>query len=231
MNAYLVMIEHRYFGQSLPFGNNSFSNENLRFCTTEQALGDYIVFLKSLKKDIVQCEDCPLIVFGGSYGGMLASWIRMKFPNVVDGALAASAPILFFGQVVPPEAYWRIVTYDFGNATTVEGCDKKIKQGFNRMDKYINNTAINEYEVINRVFNTCTPLTSNQNLTNAENWLINAYNYMAMVNYPYPTSFLTPLPGNPVDVACQAFADVNSDDEDETFFEALFNSAKVFYNY
>ena len=34
-------------------------------------------------KQKYNCEDCPVVTFGGSYGAMLAAWMRMKFPQIV----------------------------------------------------------------------------------------------------------------------------------------------------
>lgn len=229
--AYLLFPEHRYFGLSMPFGAQSLQNDNLVYLTTDQAMADYAVFLRYYKTEVVKCEDCPVITFGGSYGGMLASWMRMKYPNIIDGAWAASAPILLFDDVTPEESYFQITTYDFGNSSAVPNCAQLIKEGFNRMDGYINQLSGTQYQQINEIFDVCTNLTSNANISVVEDWLTNAYTSMAMVDYPYPTSFLAPMPGYPVNYSCQAFTGLDQTASDEQLFTAMYLAAKIYYNY
>jgi pimeloyl-ACP methyl ester carboxylesterase len=36
-----------------------------------------------------------VLTVGGSYAGELAAWMRMKYPDVVNGALSSSAPLFY----------------------------------------------------------------------------------------------------------------------------------------
>lgn len=44
---------------------------------------------------------------------VLAAWFRLKYPHVALGALASSAPILYFDDITPQNGYYSVVTKDF----------------------------------------------------------------------------------------------------------------------
>ena len=77
----VVFGEHRYYGESMPFGDATFDRENLKYLTVEQAMEDYVNFMFWFR-ETHQMQDRAVIVGGGSYGGMLAAWLRMKYPHV-----------------------------------------------------------------------------------------------------------------------------------------------------
>jgi lysosomal Pro-X carboxypeptidase len=55
------------------------------YLSSEQALADFAYYLTSFKETTKGAANSPVIAFGGSYGGMLAAWFRVKYPHVCDG--------------------------------------------------------------------------------------------------------------------------------------------------
>ena len=107
LGAMVVFAEHRYYGKSMPFGNQSFNatSGNLKYLSVEQVMNDFVQLMTLLKMENPELNGRATILFGGSYGGMLAAWSRMKFPNQFQGAVASSAPILQFKGKTNPNAY------------------------------------------------------------------------------------------------------------------------------
>jgi len=91
-NALIIFCEHRYYGLSTPFGDDMM--DNLEYLTVEQALYDYANVVTMLKEEYEAPVNTATIGFGGSYGGMLATWARIKYPHVFDGVIAGSAPVV-----------------------------------------------------------------------------------------------------------------------------------------
>ena len=72
-------------------------------CTSAEALADFASLITTMKQEL-GATSSPVVAFGGSYGGMLSSWFRIKYPNIIDGAIAASAPIWVRALVSFPHA-------------------------------------------------------------------------------------------------------------------------------
>lgn len=88
--AKLVALEHRYYGESMPF--DSLATKDLVFLNTEAALEDLAYFQVHLQKE--KNWTGKWIAFGGSYPGSLSAYYRLKYPTLVAGALASSAPVM-----------------------------------------------------------------------------------------------------------------------------------------
>lgn len=59
---------------------------------------------------------CIIYVYNIAYVIMyivLAAWFRLKYPHVALGALASSAPVLYFDNITPHNGYYSIATKDF----------------------------------------------------------------------------------------------------------------------
>ncbi|GMH55226.1 hypothetical protein TL16_g01854 [Triparma laevis f. inornata] len=99
-----VSIEHRFYGESIipnPNPNEgNFTNEHLQLLSVNQALQDYACFIQQFPSIFNLPQNTRFYTFGGSYSGELASWMRIKYPNLVSGAIASSAP------VSPIADYW-----------------------------------------------------------------------------------------------------------------------------
>ncbi|KAK7257013.1 hypothetical protein RIF29_30683 [Crotalaria pallida] len=138
-NALLVYIEHRYYGISIPYASReeAFKNAStIGFFNSAQAIADYAQVITHIKR-MLHAEKSPVIVIGASYGGMLAAWFRLKYPHLAIAALASSAPILYFENITPHNAYYDVVTRGFRCAKPVRcTCDARVETiGKPKIDK------------------------------------------------------------------------------------------------
>nr|GLL34012.1 lysosomal Pro-X carboxypeptidase-like [Ipomoea trifida] len=156
-----------FYGESVPFGTqaDALKNETLRgYFNSAQALAD---FAEEIKLEFcVVCE-------------VLAAWFRLKYPHM--GALASSAPLLYFDDITPQNGYYDVVTKDFRDVS--ESCVKTIKESWSRISDYANQP--NGLYYLSRKFNLCRNLTSPQEL---KNYLHKMYADAAQYDYPpnYP---------------------------------------------
>ncbi|VDK66790.1 unnamed protein product [Onchocerca ochengi] len=232
--AAVIFAEHRYYGASKPYGKQSDTDASrLGYLNEIQALADFAELISFVKNDQNELGFCPpgtevpVIVFGGSYGGMLAAWFRMKYPHIVDGAWASSAPMRdFYGTAIKLGYVSNKTATSYVNS----GCDRKVfSEGFLAI-KTLSQTEQGRAK-LNQIFRSKPDfeMKSSDDFTSFYNYIYSAIFYMAMINYPYPADFITSLPGFPVKYACQYAK--KAETNDEGLAEQLYNVINVFYNY
>ncbi|XP_034024644.1 thymus-specific serine protease-like [Thalassophryne amazonica] len=95
--ALLLALEHRFYGDSI--NADGLKLENMADLSSQQAtivaevLTDLAGFHRYICHSFSLSHRNTWITFGGSYAGALSAWFRGKFPHLVYGAVASSAPV------------------------------------------------------------------------------------------------------------------------------------------
>lgn len=131
--AFVLEPEHRFYGESQPTGDFS----RLDLLTPEQALLDAVrlirhtQYLLQCSRDKFSPQYCPVLTIGGSYPGFLSAMARLLFPDVVDMAYAASAPVKFYAQQVNADDYYNHIS--LVAEKTKEGCAHAVRSTLDSM--------------------------------------------------------------------------------------------------
>lgn len=251
-SAVLVFAEHRFYGESLPPTPPAVSGSGRqnRFLSHELALADYAILLSSLRRTLRPATGLaqpasaqsllPAVAFGGSYGGKLAAWLRMKYPSAVVGSIAASAPLLSFrgeGTGVDVNdwdsgSYYAVVTRTAKFYSP--HCAANIAAGIASVGK-VGATADGRRQ-LQRDFGLCKDPEGEYEVSMLRYFLRDAFDSLAMGNYPFASDYIAgdyrhPLPAFPFAHACSPLMmDLTSPADAPKLFPALRQAVSVLYN-
>lgn len=101
MGGAVVIMEHRYWGQSSPF--EVLTVDNLKYLTLENSIKDNTYFASHFDAPFdttgkSTAKDAPWIYTGGSYPGALAGWIANKDPGTFWAYYGTSGVVQAIGD-------------------------------------------------------------------------------------------------------------------------------------
>lgn len=199
--ALLVFAEHRYYGESQLF--DACDTDRMQYLTADQAMRDYVRLIKDLKSEH---STGSVITFGGSYGGMLSAYMRMQYPDIVQGAIAGSTPVFSLTSLSPrPDAF----AFNAVIARAAEKhCSKKLREAYTEV--FGMSQSAYDYAELGKKFNTCSGL-SKHNIKRFIEYISEPWGDLAMGDYPFSSNYITGgesgtdapyLPAYPLGVAC-----------------------------
>ncbi|XP_022106762.1 thymus-specific serine protease-like isoform X1 [Acanthaster planci] len=151
--ALILGLEHRFYGNSTT--KEGLLLSELQYLSSQQQLADLSVFCVFAEKMLGMSGDNTWIVFGGSYAGALSAWFRLKYPHLVYGSVASSAPVRAQANF---EGYNDVVAASFADPIVFGSaqCVVSIKQAFAKVEQM---WKAGQLAQIQKDFNTCQDLT------------------------------------------------------------------------
>lgn len=123
----------------------------MKYLNVDQALADLAHFIKFTKEANPDMKDSGVIMVGGSYSATMVTWFRLKYPDLVTGVWASSAPLLAKVDFVE---YKEVM----GQSIEILGgkdCYNVFQDAYRTMEELV---AKRDVERLNEEFNLCTKL-------------------------------------------------------------------------
>lgn len=190
LGGLVVFGEHRGYGKS----TTRSCADGLRSVSSTAALADFAALAALLRRGAA--ANATLVAVGGSYGGMLAAWLRLRYAHLFDGALASSAP-LALGDESPPTAIYDVVGADYACAA---GLGAAFRALWAAAGSARGRAALSSELAL------CSPPASAAEAEVLVGVLQQAFFTLAQLDYPYAAAFGgVALPASPTSVACARF--------------------------
>lgn len=123
----------------------------MQYLTSQQALADAATFIAAMNKEHNFPDDVKWIAFGGSYSGSLAAWLRMMYPDLVQGAVSSSGPMV---AKLDFTEYFTVVFKDLKDIDPK--CLDSYVDALNQVDAILTGYTEGNYSVnLNEMFNIC----------------------------------------------------------------------------
>lgn len=110
-------------------------------------------FIEYVHRSYSGVQDSGVILVGGSYSATMVAWFRQKYPHLVNGSWASSAPLLAKLDFVE----YKEVVGESIRLVGGEACYDRIERAFTEMEGLLTTQA--NIARITEYFNICEPLT------------------------------------------------------------------------
>mmetsp|Transcript_13113 Transcript_13113/g.15640 ORF Transcript_13113/g.15640 Transcript_13113/m.15640 type:complete len:330 (-) Transcript_13113:121-1110(-) len=156
---------------------------------------------------------------------MLAAWHRLKYPHLSTGAIASGAPIDFYPGTEIQTSFYNAFIATFQDYGGITDCGIQLDNAL----KIVSNSSISDLEAAGVLPCGGFDVSNTNNIVEQFTfYAAGAVSSLAMVDYPYPCGFMSPLPANPVQYACELLS--GSDDSDVDVIRSLLQVVLFYVN-